>query len=172
MMAQCLEVAMKLEWNFDLGIRTFDAQRQGRGWVIHAVGDAGHAGARCPCCGRVSRSRKGRYHRRLQDLPVQGSPVVLEVELSRWRCRNPHCSRESFVEQFHGVAPPHGRRTRRVTELARLIGYAAGGRPTERILIQLGLPQSDDTVLRNLKGHAAVQHIKAPPRVVAIDDWS
>lgn len=25
---------MKLEWNLDLGIKTLDAQRRGRGWVI------------------------------------------------------------------------------------------------------------------------------------------
>jgi hypothetical protein len=45
-MAQCLGVAMKLEWNLDLGIKTLDAQRRGRGWVIHAVGDARRCGWR------------------------------------------------------------------------------------------------------------------------------
>jgi transposase len=58
-----------------------------------------------------------------------------------------------------------------VTELARSIGYSAGGRPTEKILKQLGLPQSDDTVLRNLKENARTRRIKAP-RAVGIDDWS
>ena len=55
-----------------------------------------------------------------------------------------------------------------MTELALLIGYSAGGRPAERILRQLGLPQSDDTVLRSLKANAGTPRIK-PPRVVGID---
>ncbi|MCB8884092.1 transposase [Acidisoma cellulosilytica] len=69
------------------------------------------------------------------------------------------------------VAHPHARRTHRMTEPTRLIGYSVGGRPTERILGQLGLPQSDDTVLRSLKETISIRRIKSP-RVVGIDDWS
>jgi transposase len=159
---------LKIEWDPDLGIKTTDAELHGGKWVVRA---GGGKSAPCPGCGRLSRSRKGRHRRRLQDLPIQGSPVGLELELSRWRCRNADCAKKSFVEQPHRVAPPHARRTCRVTELARLIGHAAGGRPAERILRQLGLPQSDDTVLRNVKRSASYRRDK-PARVVGIDDWS
>jgi transposase len=58
-----------------------------------------------------------------------------------------------------------------VTDLAQLVGHSAGGRPAERILTQLGLPQSDDTVLRIVKRSASFRRDK-PARVVGIDDWS
>ena len=39
-------------------------------------------------------------------------------------------------------------------------------------MTRLGLPQSDDTILRNLKRHAADRRAGATVRVVGIDDWS
>ena len=157
---------MKITWDLDIWVRALDARRQGRKWIVR--GSGGDAGAVCPGCGSLSRSRKARYCRRLQDLPMQGSPVTLSLELSRWRCRNPRCSRASFVGTLPGVAPPHALRTRRMIELALLFGYSAGSRPAERILRQLGLPQSDDTVLRSRKANAGTPRIK-PRRVVGID---
>ena len=159
---------MKIEWNLDLGLKTLDARRQGTEWVARA---SGGDGAACPGCGSLSRSRKARYRRRLQDLPMQGNSVTLSLELSRWRCRNLRCPRESFVEPLPNVAPSHARRTHRVAELARLIGYSAGARPAEKILRQLGMPQSDDTVLRDLRKSAVIRPVK-DPRVVGIDDWA
>jgi hypothetical protein len=128
---------VKIEWYLDLGVNTLGAQRQGTEWVARA---SGGDGAACSGCGSLSRSRKARCHRRLQDLPMQGSSIALSLELSRWRCRNLGCPRESFVERLPGVATPHARRMHRVTELARLIGYSAGARPADKILRQLGLP--------------------------------
>jgi transposase len=69
------------------------------------------------------------------------------------------------------VAASLGRRTRRVAELARLVGHTSGGRPAERLSNRLGLPQSDDTVLRNLKRHAGSSSQNGI-RVVGVDDWA
>jgi transposase len=52
------------------------------------------------------------------------------------------------------------------------VGHASGGRPAERLLTHLGLPQSDDTVLRNLKHHVAERRKDTATRVVGIDDWA
>jgi len=52
-----------------------------------------------------------------------------------------------------------------VAALARRIGHAVGGRPSERLLTALGLPQSDESLLRPLKQGAAAQHGSRPARV-------
>jgi transposase len=39
-------------------------------------------------------------------------------------------------------------------------------------MTRLGLPQSDDSILRNLKRHVADRHQRPTVRVVGIDDWS
>ena len=125
----------------------------------------------CPDCGTQSSSGKGEYIRRLQDLPVQGMAVRIEVQMRRWRCRNRAYSRQSFVERLDKSALPHARRTHRVSELVRLLGHATGGRLAERLLRRLGIPHSDDTVLRILKREAAGRR-RPVVRLVGIDDWS
>ena len=59
-----------------------------------------------------------------------------------------------------------------MADLARLFGHAAGGRPAERLMASLGLPQSDDTILRSLKRHVGARDEAAAVRVVGIDDWA
>ncbi|MFZ4407312.1 MAG: transposase family protein, partial [Paracraurococcus sp.] len=51
------------------------------------------APARCPGCNASSASRHGIHRRYLQDLPIQGLPVTLQVSVTRWRCPNPDCTR-------------------------------------------------------------------------------
>jgi transposase len=149
-------------------IRILKTFKDKDGLVVRA---AGSGVKRCPDCGTASTSRKGGYVRQLQDLPVQGVAVRLEVRMTRWRCRNDHCARQSFVERLEKSAPSHARRTRRVSELARLLGHATGGLAAEKLLCHLGIPQSDDTVLRTLKRDAASRR-KPALRVAGIDDWS
>src|SRR5258708_18862429 len=95
-------------------IRILTVLRDRDGLVVRA---AGSGSRRCPDCGTLSASCKGRYVRRLQDLSVQGLAARLEVHVTRWRCRNPQCARQSSpqIEEdpFEGsvtsriVAIPH-----------------------------------------------------------------
>jgi len=53
-------------------------------------------------------------------------------------------------------------KTRRVSELVRLFRHAAGGRTSERLLTRLGMPVSDNTILRQLKRHVRERRDVAP----------
>lgn len=92
--------------------------------------------------------------------------------MSRWRCGNPECEKLTFSEQLIDIAAPLARRTCRVTELMRMIGHSTGGRPGERLMERLGLPTSDDTILRHLKCLATARQAPTAIRVARIDDWS
>jgi len=133
-------------------------------WVISA---SGLETARCPDCDLPSACRHGWYVRHLQDLPVQGTAVTLQVRLARWQCRNRRCQRRTFADRLPEIARSFARRTCRAAELGRLVGHAAGGRPAERLMTRLGLPQSDDTILQNLKRHAADRRAGATVRLSA-----
>ena len=140
------------------------------GWVVSA---AGSAIGICPDCGRRSRSRHGSYFRSLQDLPVQGKPVTVRLLLSRWRCLHRKCERRTFTDRLPTVAAPYARRTARVVEIVGLLGHSTGGRPGERLMQRLGMPVSDDTILRQLKRDATVANSSSTEiRAVGIDDWS
>ncbi|WP_245269041.1 ISL3 family transposase [Mesorhizobium sp. WSM2561] len=160
----------KSKWSPAPGVRILGvALTDDHSWVVSA---AGPAIGICPDCGRRSRSRHGWSNRSLQDLPVQGKPVTVKLLLSRWRCAHQKCERQTFTDRLPTVASPYARRTTRVAEIVGLLGHSAGGRPGERLMQRLGMPVSDDTILRQLKRDAAVTHCTSEIRVVGIDDWS
>jgi len=126
----------------------------------------------CPGCRTLSGSRHSSYLRCLQDLPVQGIPVMIKLRSRRWRCRNPACARKIFTERLPGIASPLARRSCRVMELVRLIGHSAGGRPGERLMERFAMPASDDTILRQLKRAAKERPPTPSLRAIGIDDWA
>jgi len=122
-----------------------------RSMVILAVGDG--VGV-CPDCGKQAERRHGWHERHLQDLPAQGAAVTVKLRIQRWQCQNKACKRQTFASQLPEIAAPLARRTARAAELVHLFGHGVGGRPGERLLKRIGMPTSDDTILRHLKRRA------------------
>ena len=122
---------VNLTWEPGPGIRVVDAEFRGERWIVKAEASGE---ARCPSCRVQAIRRDSFYVRRLQDLPVQATIVELQVSMTRWRCCNQLCDRRTFADQVDQAIKPYARQTRRVAELARLIGYAVGGRPAERLM--------------------------------------
>jgi transposase len=112
---QCHSMETMVEWAPGPCLRVVSAVCSDGAWLVKAVGSGV---GRCPNCRRRSRSRHSAYIRRLQDLPVQGATVRLELALYRLRCRNPSCGRKTFAEPLGSVAERFARRTNRVQELA------------------------------------------------------
>jgi len=129
----------------------------------------------CPSCSREGHHHSG-YRRVLRDLPWQGQRVRLEVLVRRFRCRNRECpsprARQVFSERITEVARPRARETTRASQFLRWVGYATGGRPAERLLHRMGLPISDNTVLRRVKARAAPTEPDVKVRVLGIDEWA
>ena len=148
------------------GIQILGIERGAAEWTVPATG-AGRG--TCPACGTPSDARHSTYVRHLQDLPLQGVRVTVHLAVARLRCRNSRCARRVFAELLPGTAEPRCRQTRRLSDLVRLLGDNAGGRPAERVLAHLGMPVSDDTVLRCPRRSAA-SHSGASLRAVGIDD--
>jgi transposase len=119
-----------------------------QGWIMEADGQDS---AVYPGCQSISRSRHSRYRRSLQDLPVQGTPVILRLHVGRWRCRNAGCQRQIFTEHLSKVCAPHARQTKRSGEIIAVVGRALGGRPGQRLMSRLGMPLSADTLIRRVK---------------------
>jgi transposase len=126
----------------------------------------------CPVCGHTSESLHSCYCRRLQDLPWQGASVQIVATVRRFRCRNPDCPRRVFCERLPQVAQSYARQTDRASEIVRLIGYVAAGRPGQRLLIRLAVETSDDTVLRRVRQSPADGNNGAAIRHPGVDDWA
>jgi hypothetical protein len=101
---------------------------------------------------------------------MQCIPVLIELSLTRWRCRNDNCTMTTFVERLPTLALPFAQ-TSRQGEIVRLLGQWAGGRVSERLLRGLGMRARHCTALRPLKRHAMGTKIAGPLRIAGIDDW-
>ncbi|MDM0116824.1 ISL3 family transposase [Variovorax sp. J22R133] len=128
-------------------------------------------GAACPSCSRRSSRVHGRSRRRLDDRPSFGQRVTLSIEVRRFKCLNPHCTQRTFCEPLDSLAAPNQRRTQRLNESLRSLGYALGGAAAARLAARLGMGTSGDTVLRELR-RAGCPAPQTPPVVIGIDDWA
>jgi transposase len=124
----------------------------------------------CPACGSASDHVHDRYTRRPLDLPWRGRGVRLRVTVRRFRCMNPACSREKFVEDFGPALRRYARRTADVTALLLRFAESAGGEGGARLAQAAGVPTSPDTLLRLL--HATDTPLASTPRVLGVDDFA
>ena len=160
----------KSKWSPGPGIKVQSIATNGDGdWVVSACGPSSGI---CPDCRKQSARRHGWSYRSLQDLPIQGNEVTVRLRLSRWRCSYRQCGRQTFSDPIPDIASPYARRTKRVANIVGLLGHGTGGRPGERLMNQLGMPVSDDTILRHLKRMALQIDDEPPARIIGIDDWS
>ncbi len=135
------------------------------------VASLNQTSAACPACEAPSSHVHSRYERTLGDLPCQGQPVTLRVEVRRFRCPAPLCSRRTFAERLAGIAQPLARRTCRLGEQQRHVGLALGGQAGARLAAKLAMPTSPDTLLRLVRQGTPASP-SPPPRVLAVDDWA
>ncbi|MGI8911858.1 MAG: ISL3 family transposase [Rubrobacteraceae bacterium] len=128
------------------------------------------AEACCPVCGTLSRRVHSRYVRTLADLPWQGIPVSVRLHLRRFFCEEVSCERVIFTERLPGVVAHYARRTERLDGLFTHVSFALGGEAGARLLGELGVVVSGDTLLEHIRsvnlGEART------PRILSVDDFS
>ena len=98
--------------------------------------------------------------------------MQLWATVGRFRCRNSLCPRKVFCERLPRIARAYSRQTDRASEIVRLIGYVAGGRPGQRLLARLSIATSDDTVLRRVRQEASPELPGRPMLHLGVDDWA
>lgn len=124
----------------------------------------------CPRCGGLTGHVHGYYVRTLADVPADGRPVVVHVQVRRLRCPDLDCPVQTFREQVPGVLDRYQRRTVRLTGQAGEVARWLAGRAGSALATALGIPLSRHAALRVL--------LKTPlpevviPRVLGIDDFA
>lgn len=126
--------------------------------------------ARCPVCGNRSRRVHSRYTRKLADLPWQGVPVTVHLHVRRFFCDRAACERKIFAERVPGVAARYARRTERLDDWFTHISFALGGEAGGRLLKDLGVVVSGDTLLHHIRSLHLRDH--KTPRILSVDDFA
>src|SRR5919112_5506821 len=102
--------------------------------------------AECPRCHRPSSRVHSYYTRSPADLPWHGVPIKLELRTRRFRCRNSLCTKRIFCERLPQVVSYYGRKTVRLDDALRLIGFLLGGEAGARATTKLAMATSPDTL--------------------------
>src|SRR5829696_2437471 len=124
----------------------------------------------CPKCGTWSEAVHSYYQRTTADLPWGGHSVRLHLQVRKFFCRQPTCTRRIFTERLPQLVAPYARRTARLESVLSLLACALGGEPGARLVGRLGMTASPATFLRLIRRTAIVS---APtPRVLGVDDWA
>jgi len=126
---------------------------------------------RCPSCSGSEVTYHSTYTRRLRDLPWQGRPVRIQVQVRRFRCRNRQCPRKIFAESPSGVEARKARATSRWAQTVRVFAYVLGGRSASRLLERLGIKASRQTILRHLQRPCRPRN-EVQVRVLRVDNWA
>ena len=148
---------------------------------MHRVADAGEAvvisascraeSACCPRCGQESSRVHGGYSRVVADGAAGGRPVLIALQVRRFRCLQPECPAVTFAEQAEGVTGRYCRRSVPLTAMLAGFGLELAGRASARLALLLGIAVHPSTVLRLVKalpGPGAAGAAGAP-EVLGID---
>lgn len=122
----------------------------------------------CPSCSQVSNHVHSYYTRSPQDLPISGRRVQLVLHVRRFRCPNPQCQKQTFAERLPNV-PVSARQTSRLGTILESIAIVLSGQAGSRLVDQLAMPVSADTLLRRAKKKSPML---PTPRVLGVDDFA
>jgi transposase len=110
-----------------------------------------------------------RYTRTLADLPWQGIPVTVRLHVRRFFCGKRTCPRTIFAERLSGLVRHYARRTERLDGWFTHISFALGGEAGSRLLKELGIVVSADTLLNHIRSTHLRDH--ETPKVLSVDDF-
>ncbi|WP_405576420.1 ISL3 family transposase [Streptomyces sp. NBC_01092] len=150
------------------GVLIEDVEPDGELVVVRARASAERAG--CPACGTVSARVHSRYVRRLADSAVGGRPVVIELQVRRFRCCQGACPQATFAEQVDGLTFRHGRRSAGLQAVLERLAVMLAGRAGARLAHTLAVQASRSTLLRLIRRLPdPATHV---PRVLGVDEFA
>lgn len=104
----------------------------------------------CPYCGEKSKKVHSTYRRTIQDMPISGKKVYIEITNKKMLCPNADCRRKTFAEQYDFVGAK-GKKSQRLEK--EIINIARNSSSTEaaRMLNRSTVKISSGTVRNLLK---------------------
>ncbi|GHO48676.1 ISL3 family transposase [Ktedonospora formicarum] len=136
--------------------------------VIQAA--ATRSTALCPSCQHISQRVHSYYTRSPRDLPSSGRAVQLKLLVRRFRCQNVQCPRLTFSERLPEVVAVSAQRTVRLSATLRLFAIALSAQLASRLLKEVGMPTSSDTLVRLVK--QSLVSLKEVPKALGVDDFA
>ena len=112
------------------------------------------------------------YHRKVQDLPILGKRVQLEISSHEYECINDDCEVTSFAETFRGFLNTYSRMTERCADFICTLALETSCEGCARICRKLGIKVSGDTVIRLLLKRYDSFPVPEAGDVIGVDDFA
>lgn len=127
---------------------------------------------KCPSCKTILTHYNSTYLRRVQDLPILGKNVELQIRAYEYLCDNPECSVKSINESFDGFVDYCGRMTKRCEDFICALALETNCESCARICKFMGIKTSGDSVIRMLLRRYSNQPEEVCGDAVGIDDFA
>lgn len=128
--------------------------------------------SRCPKCNTVSEHCHGTYKRKVQDLPILGKNVTLDIVAREYYCDNENCEVSTIAETFNGFIDYYSRMTERLQDFLCSLALETSCEGSARISKLIGIRISGDTVIRLLlKRYENQPSFQCGP-VIGVDDFA
>lgn len=127
---------------------------------------------KCPKCNYFTDKYHGTYNRKVQDLPIFGKSVQLEICSHEYECVNDDCEVTSVAETFDGFLNTYSRMTERCADFICTLALETSCEGCARICRTLGIKTSGDTVIRLLLRRYESLPNPEVDDVIGVDDFA
>jgi len=125
----------------------------------------------CPVCRHESSAQRSfDYRRNIQDLPILGKPVYLDIAARMYACTNDACEVIIFNEHLHDFVGIRRQMTERCEAFIMALALNTSCEATSDICKRVGVNVSGDTVIRSL-----LRNMREEPyfgESIGVDDWA
>lgn len=126
----------------------------------------------CPKCHTISNNCHGTYLRKVQDLPILGKNVMLEITAREYHCDNEACETTTLAESYNGFINFYSRMTERLEDFICSLALETSCEGCSRICKLIGINISGDTVIRLLIKRYQNQPLFYCGSVIGVDDFA
>lgn len=126
----------------------------------------------CPKCKNISYRHHGTYIRKVQDLPILGKSVELQINAYDYHCDNEECDVKSFAETFDNFIDNYSRKTERLSDFICTTALETSCEGCARVCKAMNIKISGDTVIRMLLRKMEERPETTCSSTVGIDDFA
>lgn len=126
----------------------------------------------CRKCGETATHYHGTYTRTVQDLPILGKSVSLEITSYEYHCENSLCDATSLAEDFDGFLSYYSRMTERCEDFICTLAIETSCEGAARVCKSMGIKISGDSIIRLLVKKYEQQPIPEYGNVIGVDDFA
>jgi transposase len=162
--------ALDLQSFYPTDLKIIDVEETSKEIIIHMHSIS----QKCTCykCGSPLIRHHGSHHRNVQDLPILGKRVKLDVQIFDYECSNPACDPHAVTETFDGFLTYNSRMTERLEEFICMLAVETSCEACARILKSMNVKISGDTVIRLLCKRYMSQPTPVCGSAIGIDDFA